>query len=586
VISVHRRQFQALERYSLAADDPLACAGRIKWAFDVAARRHPGLLVSAQLEQRLRELGIERVGRSGAARRTGRPERVLHVLTQAYEFGGHTRVVERWMLLDRERTPTVALTGQGDYPLPPTLQSAAREAGGAVVELPRGSLLSRAWNLRALAEQHDLVVIHHHPNDVVPALAFAQAEGRPATILFNHASDRTWAGVGISDVIANLWDHDDVNTRVRRGAVEEASLVLPIPVVPGNRVTRSQARSNLGLDPDLQVVLSVGSAYKVAPVLEPSFTELLVGVAQASPRTLCLALGPEPDGAWEAVSRATGGRVVALGRRDNAVASMLLAAADVLVDTWPASGATTLLDAALAGLPVVSLGDGRAELASVRPPSGSLGGAVVHASTPSAVADAVAQLLADGAGRTALGGRALDYVEANHLRTWPAQLQAVVDRAVERHGAAAVPMRDPAPAATEWECVLHLLHAAAGDTVSLGHTLLDNHGDLQPSDRAGGHHDAEAVATSIVSSFDRPPRRAVAAPALEPVAIAELLAEVTSLSHAGEIESCAVVIPEAELSRAVAMFEAEMGGGSDVEIQLVAADGIESIAEPDDLVLA
>jgi hypothetical protein len=119
----------------------------------------------------------------------------------------------------------------------------------------------------------------------------------------------------------------------------------------------------------------------------------------------------------------------------------------------------------------------------------------------------------------------------------------------------------------------------------LEQTLVANAADLPAADRANNHDEAGSMVASILSSFQEPLRRAVAAPQLHADAIASLLKQVERMAGAGEIAACAVAIPESELARAVALFEAEMAGRPELDIQLVAADHVDAIARPGDLVL-
>jgi glycosyltransferase involved in cell wall biosynthesis len=582
----HRRVFRALERHALGATDPISVAGRAQVAIDAAVRRHTGLLVSAELEQRLHELGRAHVAPDTPGRpRPGgrRVERVLHVLTQAYDYGGHTRVAERWILADSQRTPTVLLTGQGAVPVPPTLQAAVRANGGGIVALPGGDLLTRAWNLRALAAEHDAVVLHVHMHDVVPALALAEPDGRPPTILFNHASHQMWLGVGIADVIANFSQTDDDHTRARRGAAPESSVILPIPVARRELPTRDQARAALGIEPAAQVILAVGAAYKVSPALEPAFTDLVAEVVRASPDAHCVTVGPLADAAWTALALESGGRARALGPQSIVVVDQLLAAADVLLDTWPVTGGTTLLDAGFASLPVVSLGNWGPELAMIRPPAEMTD--VVRAPNPGELAQAVAELLADEPRRRALGERGRASVESEHATGWNARMEAVLERAQERAGEAAPPRVDPSPQATEWECVLQLLHDAAGNALPPEYVMLEHAADLPPEERPADVADAHARVEAIIRASEVISRRAVSAPALEAAAIARLLSEVRALVQAGEIDFCSVAVAGSSMSEAVSLFEAEMIAGDDVDIELVPASDIAEIARPGDRVL-
>lgn len=104
----------------------------IQLAADFAWLSHPGRFGDVRLEtaaaRQSAELGTP-VGRTSSHQ--GRP-RVLHVLTQAQALGGHTRLVWRWMMEDRNRSHSLALTAQAGIPIPSELANATVAAGGRI----------------------------------------------------------------------------------------------------------------------------------------------------------------------------------------------------------------------------------------------------------------------------------------------------------------------------------------------------------------------------------------------------------------------------------------------------------------------
>jgi glycosyltransferase involved in cell wall biosynthesis len=582
----HARLFHAFERHALAVEDPTIVAGRAALAFDVGWRYPPGAMVSAKLEQHLRTVGLEHVTSPHThRRRTGPVERVLHVLTEAYADGGHTRVAERWMLADRGRIPTVAITGRsGGSTVPERLQAVAHARGGGTVAVTGESLLTRARNLRALASQHDLVVLHPHMDDVVPTIAFADPVGRPPTILFNHASHLIWAGVGAADVVANLRELDAQITRDRRGVPAAASLVLPIPVDARELPSRAAARDQLGIPVHAKLVLSVGSAYKMGSVVHPRFTDIVNRVLEVSPDAQLVVVGAHSDATWAALQNKWGERLNRLDRVPHAAVDALMAAADVLLDTWPISGGTTPLDASYLGLPVVSIEAGQPEIEVLRLPADGLDELFVRGTGIDDIAHSVAELLADPDRRRAIGERSRAYVDSHHVTGWTAHMEQAVRTAVEHAGEARPPALDPPPEFPDWECLLHLAYEAVANNPPLETLILNHTADLHADDRAPSLDAARARVEEILATASS--RRAVAAPPVEPEAIARLLVEVRKLVAAGEIDLCVVTIPAPDTAAAIQLLEHALAAGTDVDVELVTGDDVEAIRQPGDRVLA
>ena len=76
---------------------------------------------------------------------------------------------------DAGRTHSLALTQQGPLPTPENLLQPVGASGGDFCACTGGDTdyLERARQLRQAAEQHDLIVLHTHPHDVVPLIALA-----------------------------------------------------------------------------------------------------------------------------------------------------------------------------------------------------------------------------------------------------------------------------------------------------------------------------------------------------------------------------------------------------------------------------
>lgn len=572
-IGEHRAAFELLAGGALRAADPLEAAALARMAYTYGMFNHPGVLASAPLERLLHELGREHVpGGAPPPPAAGRRERVLHVATVVYETGGHGRVLERWLERDAERTPTVLLLKE-DEPVPASLTRSVDAAGGAFAEpLGGGTLFERARALRALAAAHDLVVLHVSNHEVVVPLAFADPSGRPPTILCNHASHQLWTGAGCADVVANLNEFDQAETAARRGVEPERSLVLRAPTAPRVLPSRAEARAQLGLDPDAPVVLTIASPYKLRALLSPAYRDLAQAVLDAVSDVTLLLVGPGPGDREVAPGDP---RVRALGPLPDIAPQ--LAAADLLLDSWPVTGGTTALDAGAAGLPILALGDPPPGM--VGAPLDLLGGAIARGRDVAGVGAQAAALLADPAARARLAARAAAVVAERHADGWAAQMEAVVAAARTHAGAAAPPCpevagqpsgRTASEAPSDWEAVIHLARDGHEQPCSLAQAYLWNAPELPPHRRPRTGAELDERFAEMRAGAPSPPRLR-AEPPIEPAAIAALLDDVRTRVRAGEIAGVAIVVPRRRLDEAVTHVEAALAQGEDVDVELVAA---------------
>lgn len=586
-IAEHERVFRAFEGRALRAaqeDEPLAAAGYAQIALAYGTRSHPGVLVAPALERLLNGLGREHVpDRGEPTPHGGGGERVLHVFTEAYDIGGHTRLALRWIERDVGRTPTVVLTAQTTAVPAALVEAVAGRDGRLVAALAPGDLFARAGELRRLALEHDLVVLHVHMHDVVPALALAEPAGRPPTVWVDHADHLLWIGAGVADVVANFREVGEIVAVERRGIDPTRTRVLPLPVSVRELLPdRAAARAALGIAPEVPVVLSVTSPYKVKPVIDPSFPALGAAVLEAIPDALLLVVGPVPDAAWARVSERSGGRVHVLGPSPDLGA--YLAAADVFLDSWPGTGCTTVLEAASAGLPIVTLQDPEADLSMVRPDGEAISPGLFVAGSVEELAARVAELIAQPALRASIGAELRAAVDRVHDSGWVARMEEVVAAAHERAGTAAPPSDVPARTPADWECVLHLLRAADGHTWTPETALAMHASDLPASERPTDLAGLQAsVATTLAAVA--PERRAVAMPLVDANSVTRLVDDVRDLCARGEIGSCTVALPEDRLDEGLGLLEAALSAGSDVDLDVVVGDSLEDLARPGDLVL-
>jgi hypothetical protein len=324
-------------------------------AANVGWRAPSELLNDPQLER----LVISAVRRGGdapvvdAGRSTGR---VLHVLSEAYLLGGHTRLAWRWIGRD-SRSSDVALTNQ-HTPLPDPLLRAVAAAGGRVLDLraDHPDLSARAQALRRLMDRADVVVYHVHPYDAV-ALAAANLPGRRPPIVFdNHADHTFWLGLGCADVVSDNRRRAQQMTRELRAVPDARLALLPLPMDDAaGSWTAEEARGRLRLRPDDVVALTVASGFKMSPVWGRGFDSLVARALTDFPRLKLILAGVSTEGPWGALAQRFRGRLLPLGVVTDP--APLYAAADIYLNSYPLPAGTSVLEAAIAGLPVLSLLD-------------------------------------------------------------------------------------------------------------------------------------------------------------------------------------------------------------------------------------
>jgi glycosyltransferase involved in cell wall biosynthesis len=321
-------------------------------------------LTSPELERQLIEIARRLpLPSSHPVIREAGSERWLHVLNEAYSFGGHTAMVYRWIRSDpRPNQHSIILLSQRNA-VPPALTEATQSTGGSILQLdPHAPLLTQAVQLRSQAwNEADVVVLHIHPWDVVSTLAFG-IPGGPPVLFVNHAAHIFWVGASVADVVLNLRvsTQEDEWTRSHRGVDRYMHLPIPLPepmeqlgecaIAPE---ARREARETLGLPDHAPILLTVGTGYKYTPVPSLDFLETAVAILQACADAYFMAVGVTEDSRWEAAREVTGGRLRALGCRPAHKVATYQAAADMYLEGFPFGSTTALLEAGIRGLPCV-----------------------------------------------------------------------------------------------------------------------------------------------------------------------------------------------------------------------------------------
>jgi glycosyltransferase involved in cell wall biosynthesis len=281
------------------------------------------------------------------------PGDILHVLSEAHSVGGHTRLAWRWMRAHRGVRHSVALTTSRGR-VPDALIEAVRASGGTIHRLAESgsSLLDVARKLRALALSAGLVVLHIHPYDATAVLALSNRTRGPKTIFVNHADHVFWVGVGAADVVANVRPVGESLCVERRGIEPSRMALLPVPIdAPDRKLDRAEAKRELGLAHDAPLFLTVANAYKLEPLDGLGYLDLLPTIMARVPRAELVVVGADENERWKNASGRAGGRIRAVGFREDL--QRFQAAADVYVDSYPVSSLTSFLESARFGMPVV-----------------------------------------------------------------------------------------------------------------------------------------------------------------------------------------------------------------------------------------
>jgi glycosyltransferase involved in cell wall biosynthesis len=340
----------------------------IAWAqiaADFAFYKHPGFYTSEILESLLIEVAnrlheqreVRNIEKKICTENTmASKKRVLHVMTEGFGYGGHTRLVSAWIKNTAETTINSVVTTAQQAPLPDDLASSIAESGGWYQSLAAfsSSPLTRSFLLRQFSQNWaDVVILHVHPCDAIPIVAFGVAEGPPIVFL-NHADHAFWLGSSVTDVLANLRPSGQKIALNRRGV--RNSKILPIPLLKVNPTSNyATNRKRLGIKEDKIVLLTVGDEFKYEPFGGYDFLSVMEKLLRRNPAVVLFVVGPRRIGRWAEVSARVGGRIKIMGTLNWSELQAFYACADIYVEGFPVGGLTAMLEAGARGLPIIGV---------------------------------------------------------------------------------------------------------------------------------------------------------------------------------------------------------------------------------------
>ncbi len=279
----------------------------------------------------------------------------LHVMTQGYQTGGHTRVIERWIEnAQNDQIHSVVLTNKNDSVLN-TLQNNIKNKNGKYIELKNSlSLEEKAIELRKLAMEYEYVILHTHMEDPLPIIAFGVEEFTRPVLLYNHASHMPWLGKSIADLVLDI-EKDDEVTKIKRGIIDTYFLGVPAKKINLTTTNKTESRKKLNLPLDKKIIITSGAESRFRVISGNSFTDYLKNITDEN--TFCYAIGiKRKNKEWGRVKKETNNRIIPLGfiPFDKGYLDYIRSA-DLYLDSYPLCGGTATIDAISQGIPVLSL---------------------------------------------------------------------------------------------------------------------------------------------------------------------------------------------------------------------------------------
>lgn len=312
---------------------------------------HTGLFASQELEDILEECAknIPNININIDLQKSNK-RNVLHVLSEGYSTGGHTRLVKNWIKSDPTSTHYLVTTWQAKT-LPSSLINEIEKNGGKIFSLESiPKFTEKASVLRQIAYGlADVVVLHCHMMDPTPNIAFG-VDGGPPIIFLNHADHCFWLGASIADIVVDVSEIGNKLTKSRRGV--KKSFILPIPInYTDSNLDKKKIREKYGIKDNTKVLLTIANEYKFNSINDIDYCEIVKTLINNTEDTVFMVIGPRNLGKWNTLSNITDGRFIPLGTKENIDEYYVMA--DMYLEPFMMASYTSRLNAILCGLPSI-----------------------------------------------------------------------------------------------------------------------------------------------------------------------------------------------------------------------------------------
>ncbi len=279
----------------------------------------------------------------------------LIIMSEAYKHGGHTRIVEHAINYSESNQHDLLFT-RNNFVVPNSLSEICQNKQCSVMFLSDGEVMEKAKQLRDISSKYDRIIMHIHPEDYFPLLAFGHSNWNIPIFLYNHAEHRSWFGISIVDVVMDLSSRAKTNSLKYRKILKSEILDIPIITSEINRSKNEILREQLNIDKNSVVFLSGGSPYKYSATKELDFNNVVDLILGNIYNSYFVIIGINPESSeWVKMKNKFQNRLILIEQLEYCKYLEYLNIVNIYIDSMPVSGFTVLLENAMRTIPIIFL---------------------------------------------------------------------------------------------------------------------------------------------------------------------------------------------------------------------------------------
>ncbi len=276
-------------------------------------------------------------------------KRTLHIATEVYSSGGHTRVINNWINFEEKNQDLLIINSEKSQ-IESWLEETLKKNAGKIILLRQNNVLEKAKELFNIVQNYERIILHIHPDDIIPILAFSNSKIIEKIYFYNHADHVFWLGVTINKCVLDLTSEGKEFSLKKRGIIN--SEILSIPLEEKQQETKiidiNEIYESYNLRKNSKIIFSMATEFKYNTILDYDFFEFL---EKLSPFLIkCdiyfLVAGPNlKNKFWKRIYECSEKRVIPLGVLPKERVKEIWKIVDLYIDSFPMNSYTCLLEA-------------------------------------------------------------------------------------------------------------------------------------------------------------------------------------------------------------------------------------------------